>query len=80
MELTPEQRVSHADTLLNNPLFADLIARAEALAIDRAIYAKPGEDTIRAEALIEARVIRNLRSQLRGIAAEAKEASRSAPA
>jgi len=78
--MTPEQRIARARSLLDDPLFVQIMAEFEVAAIDRAIYAKPSDHEARQAALCDARAIRDLRGKLAAIVREANPTRRDAPA
>lgn len=64
MDLTPEQRASHARDLLNNPLLRDIFDRLERDATETCIYADSDEN--RARAAMRVQAIRSFRSDCEG--------------
>ena len=58
--MTPQDRASLAESLLANPLFAELFASLERDAVEAMIYAK--DDTARASAAMRVQAVRSLQA------------------
>lgn len=75
-----EEKTAAARALLDNPLFHLLMDDIEAAAINGCINAKVTDHETRAGYAAEVRAIRNLRSKLNHLSAEAKAGANRAPA
>lgn len=71
--MTPEQHVSHARELLNNPLLQALAEAVEADAVNQLVIAEPGEHDKRQRLASEIRAIRAFVATIESIAAGATE-------
>lgn len=66
------QRSAHAAMLLEDKMLTDVLARIEADAVDRMVYAQATDDETRAACATQVRALRALRAQLKAIADDGK--------
>jgi len=60
MSMEPTEKQAAARTMLQDKLVTELLAELDDIAVEAAIYAAPGEENKRNEALADARAIRRL--------------------
>lgn len=69
--MTPEQRASHARDLLNNPVLNEALDNIEAAAVNAMAFAAPADHDTRQAKAAEVRAVRDIRSALQTVIAEA---------